>query len=116
MPGVPAKRGFKFCAGAIRTKACACFKPIRVIAISGAWFSSSKARKKRQRVWNSVHAPFQRVVTVLSSSEKWIGFEGAVEDDQKFWRRRREGEFWWFACGAEALIKVGENGLVTRGH
>lgn len=56
------------------------------------------------------------VVTVLSSSEERIGFEDAIEDDQEFSHGGGEGELGRFAGGAEALIKLGQDGVVACGH
>jgi hypothetical protein len=40
-----------------------------------------------------MHKNSPRLVTVLSSSIDWVGFEGAVENDQEFSHCGGEGEF-----------------------
>src|SRR5437773_12137578 len=73
MDGERAKKEFKFCAGAIRTKACACFKPTKVIGTSGGWFSNSRARMQRRRVWNSATpARSAGVVLVPNGGERFL--------------------------------------------
>ena len=61
-------------------------------------------------------ARFLHVVTVLSSSVEWIGFEDGIEHDQEFSHGGRESKLGRFACATEALIKVGQDGVVTAGH
>jgi hypothetical protein len=50
---------------------------------------------------------------VLDSSALWG--KGSVEGDEKFPHDRGEGEFGWFACLGETLIKGSQDVIATRG-
>jgi len=52
----------------------------------------------------------------LISSIDWVGFEGAVKDDQEFSHRGGEGKFGWFAGGAQSLLKSAQDWVVSSGH
>jgi len=51
----------------------------------------------------------------LSSSWGSDGFEGVVEGEEEFSHHGSQGQFVWFAFGAQTLIKVGEDWVVTGG-
>jgi hypothetical protein len=53
------------------------------------------------------------VVTVLSSSWGSNGFEGLVENDEKFSHDGSQGEFVRFTFGAQTLIKRREDMVAT---
>jgi hypothetical protein len=60
--------------------------------------------------------PASGLVTVLSSSISWIGFECAVEDDQEFSHRGGEGKFGWFASSTQSSIESAQDWVVSSGN
>src|SRR5204863_3177732 len=76
----------RFCAGAIRTKVCACCKRIRVIATFAGWCSNFRATRPKQPPCNSSYRPIENYfpgVAGLHQLEAFVEFRigKAVGDD-----------------------------------